>query len=108
MIRQAYICGSYTAGSPQGVLHNVRLAAIAAGRLASHGTLPICPHVQDTHFGSWDEAMRKCRMAICAMDATQDALVVLPGWERSRGSREEVELAKAIGLPVVTIHEALQ
>lgn len=36
-----------------------------------------------------------------------DAVVVLPGWEESSGARAETALARALGLPVWTIDEAL-
>jgi hypothetical protein len=34
-----------------------------------------------------------------------DAIAVLPGWEKSTGANAEVALAKAIGIPVIPVHE---
>lgn len=36
-----------------------------------------------------------------------DLVVVLPGWENSKGATAEVATAKALGLPVLTYEEAL-
>lgn len=35
---------------------------------------------------------------------TVDAVVVLPGWERSRGARFEAHLAQLLNLPVIDYH----
>lgn len=39
--------------------------------------------------------------------AHAEAVVVLPDWENSSGAKAEVALAGAIGIPVLTLAEAL-
>jgi len=53
--------------------------------------------------GTWLGYMR---MAI-AQVATVDAVVLLPGWEGSRGARIERDLAIGLGLGVMTLDAAL-
>jgi hypothetical protein len=45
------------------------------------------------------EAMRRNIRAILEADT----LFVLPGWERSRGTKCEIEVARQIGIPVVQL-----
>ena len=47
------------------------------------------------------------RQAIPQM-LTCDAVVLLPGWTTSRGANAELSLAHHLGMPVVTIAEALR
>lgn len=80
----------------------------AADRLRQLGFEVYCPD-EDAYDGSWAapahyDAMR--RNFTVLLDC--DALVVLPGWERSRGAKAEIEVARQIGLPVVNLHVVLQ
>lgn len=54
--------------------------------------------------GSWLAYMR---MAVRQV-STVDVVVLLPGWENSRGARVERELAHGMGLEVLTLAEALE
>jgi hypothetical protein len=97
-----YIAGPFRAPTPWGVECNVREAeaAVAAMIEASAGmVVPIAPHMlfryfdklaPDTYFLEATLALlRKC-----------DALYLLPGWERSSGTRGELQEANRLGLIV--------
>jgi hypothetical protein len=107
MIRQVYVAGSYSADTRTRELHNISKALVAACALVKQGVHPIVPHTSGSHRCTWDEAMDRCRSIIRGMDPVRDYLVLLPGWEGSRGAREERELALNCDLSVLTLDEAL-
>ena len=100
MIRQAYVAGSYSADTRTRTLQNISRALMAACALTGLGYHCIVPHVAGSHRSTWDDAMDRCRATIHAMDPSRDCLVLLPGWEQSRGAREERDIALAIGMEV--------
>lgn len=100
MIRQVYVAGSYTADTRTRELQNVMKALVAAIDLTRRGYHCIVPHVSGSHRVTWDDAMDRCRTTLRGMDPTRDCLALLPGWEASRGAREERELALSMDLPV--------
>lgn len=108
MIRQAYVASAYSHPKPQGVRTNIRIALDAAAKLVEREYHVIVPHVMGTHRASWENAMDRCRDTILAMDPRRDILVLLPGWEKSEGAVAEKLLATRLGIPVMTLSEALQ
>ena len=107
MIRQAYVAGRYTAPTRTQEVQNISAALMAACALAKKGLRPIVPHTSGNHRNTWDHAMVGCRATIRGMDPAHDMLVLIPGWEESRGACEERELALELGLPVLTLDQAL-
>ena len=107
-MRQAYVCGPYSAATPDRIRANITRAVLAGLNLSRAGWFPIVPHAMGPHTATWDEAMERCRATIRALRPVQDVLVVLPGWERSQGSTEEVALARELGVKVRTLAEALR
>jgi len=100
MIRQVYVAGSYSADTRTRELANVMKALVAAVTLTRRGYHCIVPHVSGSHRVDWETAMDRCRAIIHTMDTAQDCLVLLPGWEASKGATEERLIALAIGLEV--------
>ena len=107
MIRQVYVAGAYTADTRTRTLQHISRALVAGCDLAKAGLHPIVPHTMGSHRATWEQAMTRCRETIQGLDPACDCLALLPGWEGSRGAVEERALAESLGLPVMTVSEAL-
>jgi len=88
-----YIAGPYRADTVHGIVENVRLAEWYAKRYWRQGFTVICPHKNTALLDgvlpddAWlDGAMELLRRS--------DIVVFIPGWEKSSGSRAEMEEAK--------------
>jgi hypothetical protein len=106
---QYYLAGNYTSATEEGNLLNVRRAMLAAVKIIeARGWFPIVPHVSMNHKTPWPDAMKRCKETIRSLDPERSVLVLLPGWETSTGAIEEWELALELGMPVLTLEEALR
>ncbi|WP_424766260.1 DUF4406 domain-containing protein [Paenibacillus sp. sgz302251] len=90
-----YISGPMT-GHPE---FNYPAFRLAAHRLRELGYSVISPHEIEPYEKTWEGFMRADIKAL--MDCKKVA--TLAGWEESRGARIEVDLAKALGMEIVTI-----
>lgn len=97
-----YLAGPFSDDDPiHGVARNVLAASEIALEAARKGWMPVCPHknTQDFQHAAdippefWYEGdldlMRRC-----------DAVLMLPGYERSQGALRELEVATAEGMGV--------
>lgn len=107
-MRQCYIAGSYTADLPEINLIHIRAALLAGvAIIEAKGWHVIVPHASMDHTTPWHRAMRRCIDTVDSLDIKTDCLVVLPGWQQSRGASMEVSIARCRGLEVLTLAEVL-
>ena len=96
----AYLSGPMT-GLPG---QNYAAFQAAAERLRSQGVQVISPHeITPPGAGPWSWAQHM-RVDLAAL-LTADVIVLLPGWDTSRGAQLEKTVADAIGLSVVYFTE---
>jgi nucleoside 2-deoxyribosyltransferase len=98
-MKLVYIAGPYRAPTTWGVDQNIHRAREIGAIVAGLGAYPIIPHSNTAHMdGAADdvlwlagtlELMRRC-----------DAVVVAPRWERSTGTRAEIDEAMRLEIPV--------
>lgn len=105
-MKVVYIAGKYRGPNAWAVEQNIRAAEEVAARVWAMGLVALCPHANsrhmegvasDEHFLAGTlELMRRC-----------DAVVLVPGWGSSAGTRAEIEEAKRLGIPVFGIDSQL-
>jgi hypothetical protein len=89
-----FISGPYRAEKPEDVLYNVRVATSAGSALLKAGYSVICPHSMthewDIKYDIPDDVF--LRNGIVQLSKC-DAMLVLPGWENSEGTKAEIAFA---------------
>lgn len=100
MIRLVYIAGPFRGSHAWEIECNIRRAeTLALGVARMPGLFPVCPHTMGRYYSGaapdevWLEGdlelLRRC-----------DAVLLVPGWERSSGTRAEVAEAHRLSIPV--------
>jgi Domain of unknown function (DUF4406) len=102
-----YVAGPYRAPSEWEVLNNIRRAEDIALRVWKAGVACICPHKNTAFFGGAapDEMWLTGDLE---MVRRSDAVVCVPGWERSVGASGEVACAREFGIPVFVTFEEFE
>lgn len=98
-LKLVYIAGPFRAPDQWKQFQNIRRAETLAFEVWKLGAVAICPHLNTMHFQDalpdsvWLdgdlEIVKRC-----------DAVVMVHGWEDSKGSLKERELAFKLGIPV--------
>lgn len=94
-----YIAGPFRGAHAWAIAQNVSRAEIVAYEVFANGHAALCPHTNTRHFdGSLPdqvfidgtlELMRRC-----------DAVIVLPNYTRSQGTKGEIAEAERLGKPI--------
>ena len=96
----AYIAGPYRAKTKLGIIRNILKARKIAKKYWRKGYAVFCPHLNSA-------LMDRCAPEEVFLRGDleflkyADILVVIPGWERSKGTLGEIEFAKAKGIPII-------
>lgn len=101
-MKLVYIAGPYgDAGGYIAIDKNIAQARVAAAWVASRGLGYYCPHLNSAHFevvvpnvpvAQWYEMDLKF-IDVC------DFMLILPGWEDSKGTLKEIEVWKELKGP---------
>lgn len=96
----AYIAGPYRSPTAEGLAINIATAKKVGQLVALKGWSPMIPHANTAHLelpelgdeywlAATLELMRRC-----------DVVVLCPGWARSSGTINEIDVANLLGMPV--------
>ena len=99
-MRVIYVAGPFRAPTHWGIVQNVRRAEEKALELWKTGYVVICPHLNMANFQGvcsdkiW---LNGCLEIIRRVDA----IYMMRGYENSKGSMDELALAKELGLEII-------
>jgi hypothetical protein len=102
-MKRIYIAGAYSADNVIDVLRNIGRGERLAGEVFRAGFAPFCPwHDKDYVIQSPDAeyTVQQFYDYSIAWLIVSDAVLLVPGWEKSLGTRREIEIAEAHDIPV--------
>lgn len=106
-MKVVFIAGPFRGSTAWAIELNARAAEIMALKVAEAGAMPFCPHTNTRFFHGqlsdqfWldgiQEMLRRC-----------DAVQLCGAWLNSSGTRDELELASELGMPVFNTIQELE
>ena len=103
-MKRIYIAGAYSASNVITVLDNMREGMRLATKVFLLGYAPFCPWL-DFHFqlmlreGEILTVEDYYKYSIAWLEVSEGMLLV-PGWQVSKGAKAEVEIAKKMDIPI--------
>lgn len=112
-IRVVYVGGPFSGSCTWEIEGNVRRAEALALEVAKLGAMPLCPHTNSRFFHGVDlslpiPASRFWYAGTMELLRRSDAMIVVPDWERSTGTHDEVNDCRTSGRPVFFDLDALR
>jgi len=106
-MRVVYIAGPFGAPNAWLIEQNIRRAEEAALYVAELGAAPLCPHTNTRFFHGTCTAQFWYDATLTLLERS-DALYLVRGWQESRGSVAEYDVAMLKGLPIFYHEETLK
>lgn len=100
-MKRVYVAGAYSADNVLDVLHNIGRVIEESADLLSAGYAPFCPWL-DYQFAMCNRLIPKqsfYEYSIAWLKVSQ-VVYVLGGWEKSIGTKKEIQLAEKLNIPV--------
>ena len=103
-MKRIYIAGAYSADNVITILDNIREGMRRATKVLLLGYAPFCPWL-DFHFqlmlqeGEILTVEDYYRYSIAWLKVS-DAMLLVPGWQSSKGTKTEMEKADKMGIPI--------
>lgn len=99
-----FVAGPYRGdGSASAIKKNIARSQVFQRALAEAGIAAYSPNIHDAHWDKLDtvEARKSLKkVSPFILKEIASALVVMPGWESSKGTLEEIAIAKKRNIPI--------
>jgi nucleoside 2-deoxyribosyltransferase len=102
-MKMIYVAGPYRADSKPEMMFNVTRAWAYARLLWAAGHAVICPHANTFEMQGVGVSVETILEGDFEMVRRSDEIHVLPGWEGSAGTKAEIAVARAHGIPVIYV-----
>lgn len=102
-MKRVYLAGAYSADNVIDVLKNIGRGEHYAAQLFMQGFAPFCPwHDKDYVIKNWDKDLTVEQFYNYSMAwlEVSDCVFLVPGWEHSKGTQEEIKRAHELNIPV--------
>lgn len=98
-MKVAYIAGKYTDNSSYAIRNNIRRAEKVNEWAWKYGYVAICPHTNTQFLDGL------CDYEVWATGYLNilercDFVILVPGWEDSKGTKEEIKFAQMCNIPI--------
>ena len=102
LIPVVYVAGPYRGRTPQAVELNIQTARAVGLLCCRKGWSPVIPHANTGLLDQLDPSIGDEFWLASTMELLRraDAVVLVPGWEKSSGTRDEITEAQLRGIPV--------
>ena len=109
VMKRVYIAGPYNGDNILDCLDHIRVGIKTACVLIKMGYAPFCPFLDYQYRIMDSDITREMYQAqsMVWLEASQ-AVLLLPGWEKSKGSLAEIRRAKELKIPVFHSFEDLR
>jgi hypothetical protein len=110
-MKRVYVAGAYNADNIVSALENMRKGMRVSTEVFLAGFAPFVPWF-DYHFNLMLREGEKLTIEdyyeySIAWLKVSDAMVLVPGYENSKGTKKEIEIAKELGIPIYYTVESM-
>lgn len=109
---KVYVAGPISANDPITLFGNEKNGIDTAAWLILQGFAVFCPHLDFQYLlGVYGKDITKEQLQANSMAWVEccDCMLVLPGWEKSPGTRREMARATTLNMPIYTnVHELVE
>lgn len=97
---RVYIAGAYNSHDVKGVLDNMRKGLRLSIQVLKSGFAPFSPWLDYTFGIMEDISVEEFKAYSMEWLMVSEAVLLVPGWEESEGTKAEIAEAKRLGIPI--------